>query len=341
MTRIISASLSPKQLSKLRNGHKVRIKQGTGFNIIVNPDTYHIVNRSFTKNKGIDIKLSPEEIEMNKMYSPEAHSEMASKMSEVGLDPPMVGNGIFSKMKRGFKKGFKKVGKVLNPVAQTAKKVGKVLKPVAQTAWKYSKPVLKPVGHALIKEGLKALPKALESGLTAAAMATGQPELVPVAKIVGNVGGKEAAKHLGKYNDRYLGKGFHNIGRKVVKAQQGRGVVHNRRHSFDDSEMMLGLSNNEKGFLKKYNQIPYESYYNEVGGPPSRGSGARGSGLYAGRAGRGLFAGGGIDNNDIGHRSTRVLPPALMSQPYSANFHFQFQLPPQYQQYEQWPGIDF
>jgi len=320
MTRIISASLSPKQLSKLRNGHKVRIKQGTGFNIIVNPDTYHIVNRSFTKNKGIDIKLSPEEIEMNKMYSPEAHAEMASKMSEVGLDPPMVGNGIFSKMKKGFKK------------------VGKVLKPVAQTAWKYSKPVLKPVGHTLVKEGLKALPKALESGLTAAAMATGQPELVPVAKIVGNVGGKEAAKQLGKYNDRYLGSGFHNIGRKVVKAQQGRGVVNNRRHSFDDSEMMVGLSNNEKGFLKKYNQLPYESYYNEVGGPPSRGSGARGSGLYAGR---GLFAGGGIDNNDIGHRSTRVLPPALMSQPYSANFHFQFQLPPQYQQYEQGPGIDF
>jgi hypothetical protein len=44
------------------------------------------------------------------------------------------------------------------------------------------------------------------------------------------------------------------------------------------------------------------------------------------------------DTNLIRGRGTLIehdahLPPALVSQPYGANFHMQFQLPPQYQKY--------
>jgi len=54
---LISFDASPKQLSKLRNGHKVRIKKGSGFNLVVNPSNYHLVSRAFAKNKGVEINL--------------------------------------------------------------------------------------------------------------------------------------------------------------------------------------------------------------------------------------------------------------------------------------------
>ena len=50
---VISINGSNAQKSKLRNGHKVRVKHGAGFNVIVSPNTYHIVSRAFLKNKGI------------------------------------------------------------------------------------------------------------------------------------------------------------------------------------------------------------------------------------------------------------------------------------------------
>ena len=66
MHRILTIDASPKQLSKLRNGHAVRIKKGTGFNLIVHPETYNLVSRAFAKSKGMEIALSPEELEMNR-----------------------------------------------------------------------------------------------------------------------------------------------------------------------------------------------------------------------------------------------------------------------------------
>ena len=55
---LISFDASPKQLSKLRNGHNVRIKRGTGFNLVVNPSNYHLVSRAFGHNKGVQLQLS-------------------------------------------------------------------------------------------------------------------------------------------------------------------------------------------------------------------------------------------------------------------------------------------
>lgn len=73
----IQIDASPHQIRKLKKGHPVRVKKGTGFELLVHPQTYNIVNKAFNKGKGSQIILSPEEIEMNKgiakSISPEAH----------------------------------------------------------------------------------------------------------------------------------------------------------------------------------------------------------------------------------------------------------------------------
>ena len=53
---ILPIDASPMQLRKLRNGHNVRIKKGTGFNLIVHPENYHLASKAFAKNKGIEVK---------------------------------------------------------------------------------------------------------------------------------------------------------------------------------------------------------------------------------------------------------------------------------------------
>lgn len=68
----INVKMSPKQMSKIRNGHKVRIRpdmEGEGVCLIVKPETYDIVTRTFSRNKGLDISLDPEEIMVNKENS--------------------------------------------------------------------------------------------------------------------------------------------------------------------------------------------------------------------------------------------------------------------------------
>jgi hypothetical protein len=67
----ISIDASPHQIRKLMRGHKVRIKKGTGFNLLVHPDTYNIVSRAFGKDKGVELSLSMEELQQNTMPSPE------------------------------------------------------------------------------------------------------------------------------------------------------------------------------------------------------------------------------------------------------------------------------
>jgi hypothetical protein len=102
------------QLSKLRNGHKVRVKpamEGEGICLIVNPENYNRITRTFNKGKGSEISLSPQEIQENKE---------ASEMME--------GKGIFGKKfdrklkkvlgKRGSKAVYGFSRKVLRPIVK-------------------------------------------------------------------------------------------------------------------------------------------------------------------------------------------------------------------------------
>ena len=91
---------SPKQLSRLRNGHKVSVKpamKGEGINLLIDPSQYDPITRSFAKGKGKVVQLSPEEIMANR---------------EIG------GEGIFSTLKKGASSLAKsKIGKSLAKTA--------------------------------------------------------------------------------------------------------------------------------------------------------------------------------------------------------------------------------
>ena len=104
----ISIDASPSQIRKLRKGMKVRVKRGTGFNIIVHPQTYNRVSKAFSKNKGLELELSQEEIQHNEMFEPQEGASMIPSPSEPSkLQEPQSrgaeGQGLFRKAKRSVK----------------------------------------------------------------------------------------------------------------------------------------------------------------------------------------------------------------------------------------------
>ena len=69
---IVEIKASRKQLTKLRKVHAVRIsgaEKGMGFHVIVNPETFDLATKTFSKGRGLQMKLSPDEITANKENS--------------------------------------------------------------------------------------------------------------------------------------------------------------------------------------------------------------------------------------------------------------------------------
>ena len=69
----ITLDLSKGQLSKLRNGHGIRITPtmlGSDVDLIIGPMTYHNLAKKMDKGKGVIIKMGSNEIQMNKMEGP-------------------------------------------------------------------------------------------------------------------------------------------------------------------------------------------------------------------------------------------------------------------------------
>lgn len=121
----INVKMSPKQISRIRNGHKVRVKapemEGEGVSLIVKPETYDIVTRTFSRKKGLDISLDPEEIMVNKQNTDQ-----------------MEGKGIFGKK---FDRAVKKT----------------IGKPATKALYGAAKSVLLPLARQAIQEGGVAL----------------------------------------------------------------------------------------------------------------------------------------------------------------------------------------
>jgi hypothetical protein len=121
---IITLAGSEHQKSRLRNGHKVRVKHGKGFNVIVSPNTYHLVSRSFNKNKGATLQLTPEEIAMNKAPSPEIQAQIMGHNDHLILPTGpggelIRGSGIgdwFKNVGNQIKSGFE--NKIIRPVQE-------------------------------------------------------------------------------------------------------------------------------------------------------------------------------------------------------------------------------
>jgi len=66
----VTLDLSQGQLSKLRNGHGIRISPamfGSGAEMILDPMTYNNMMKKLNKGKGVVIKMGSNEIEQNKM----------------------------------------------------------------------------------------------------------------------------------------------------------------------------------------------------------------------------------------------------------------------------------
>jgi len=354
---------SKKQLSKLRNGHKVRVSpamKGEGVNLIVHPERYSQITKTFKKNKGVELQLTPDEIMVNKM----AH-------------PQMEGSGIFG---RDFDNFIEKT-------------IGTQAKDIIYKGADELKP--------LVKEGISKVadmaPQVGASALSGLAMALGQPELVPIASMAGSQLGSMAGKYGKSFADDYLdnpekyqGYSDQTGNRDVYAPKTLQGAVeHNEvlqalnkdlgtqygnlaRATLGNLEAQRVRSQNvlrqvrDDAMTRPYITPEYNRTPDRMLPPPppkapkrrkKKGKGMEGEGLYAGeasgeglyagyglyaqgRSGCGMYAGGGLkrEMSTIGRGGGFVgagstLPSALQSQPFSSNFQFRYTLPTQYQQF--------
>lgn len=103
----VEIKASAKQLSKLRNGHAVRIQkaiEGQGIILLVHPERFDPISRSFNKGKGVEISLTPQELQAN--------SEMK-------------GGSIFGSAFRGVKRAARKTVKgVMRMAGEVAPEAG-------------------------------------------------------------------------------------------------------------------------------------------------------------------------------------------------------------------------
>mgnify|MGYP006266956783 CR=1 FL=1 len=177
---LLPIQVSKKQLHKLRKGGAVRIKMGTGFNLIVNPTNYRLATKAFGQNKGLEIKLSPEELEANRGVSPEQHAALreAAKASELFGHLPMAGAGIFDDISSGFHQ---------------------YVKPVLHEAYKEVEPDLKQAAKDAAREYIKG------KGVS-------HKDLEHMNHLLGTNMGYMRRANLGKYSADELGSRIDSLG---------------------------------------------------------------------------------------------------------------------------------
>lgn len=180
----ISIDASAKQLSRLRNGHRVRIKKavsGMGFNLLVDPSKFDTATKCFAKGSAYQIQLSPDEIMANK-----------------SAIPTMEGQGIFAGGKVSVTGGLKKLGSMVvrGATSDDAKRAAKVGK-TALGGLKVAEKTLRttPITRAIIKEGV---PLVVEEGLKAGIQAYGgDPVTAKIASKAASAGTKAGLKQAG------------------------------------------------------------------------------------------------------------------------------------------------
>lgn len=324
-------SASKKQVSRLRNGHKVRIKpaiEGKGcYSCYISPGKFSNVSRQIGRGKGVELVLSPEEI-------------LANQQARGGME----GEGIFDDIVKGAKKVGKAGLKALSSGADT----------LIDTAVGYAPELL----SGALSAGAMALG---QPELVPGAIAVGQAG----GKFLGNLAGKEVKKQ----KDKLVARGDKALSEKTKRGNTSsnqRKSIPNTLEGQQLYDRSLGAMNNALGTNMGYmgraglaglDFITLQALADEarqrqmsrstaIDTPDrsqfssqmlgNRGSmnwvGGTGEGLYAGK-GRGIYAGKGFraSGGQVGGKGERQLPPALQSQPYSANFQFQHTLPPHFQ----------
>jgi len=301
--KLVKMSISPKQISKLRNGHKVRVKpdiKGNGVGVLVNPRNYSLLTKTFSRNKGMELVLSPQELVVNQEASAQ-----------------MQGNGIFGKR---FDKGVEKL------LGKKAKKQiyssAETLLPLAQAGLTAG---LTSAGTALGVAQPELIPFIAPGVATLSAL--GSDYLANPSKYQSNIGGSKAklAKDLAT-------RELQNQALSRLNAELGTNMG-----ALDKASLVNALSDKARAELtartideRKLNEM---TDYQKL---------LAGSGLYAAPQGRGMMlvkphsrtagivgVGGGIVKT----------PQALASQPFAQNYQFQRTLPPAYQKYSSGSGL--
>jgi hypothetical protein len=280
--------------------------EGEGVCMVVNPSNYDIISRTFGRNKGLEISLSPQEIVANQETAPQ-----------------MEGQGIFGKKFDRF------VGKTIGKKAQrelygTARE----FLPVAQGALTAALTAGGTALGAFQPELIPFIPAGV-AGLSA----LGSDYLANPSSYQSNAGGSKArlAKNMaGRYaQDQAL---------QQINAQTGANLGNLDRASIEQA-----LANKARAELNKMAVQQKQSLDTQYG---NMFDGIEGNGLYAGSglyAGRARSVGGSMRRcgGAIGLNASMVntQSPALRSQPFSANFQFQHTLPPSYQKFSRGGGL--
>jgi len=312
---------SPKQLSKLRNGHKVSIKpamEGEGLVLVIDPSQYNAISRTFSRGKGKVVQLSPEEIMANR---------------EIG------GEGIFSTLKKVAKSPIaKSLGKsAIDMAVASAGASGYVPPSVAKSLGNMAKKQVDGMGiFDTIKKGAKTLAKSkvgkslAKTAIDTAVASAGASGYVPpsVAKALG----KEAKSQVDGYGlfdtikkgAKSLAKS--KIGKSLAKTAIDTAVASAGASGYVPPSVAKAIGNQAKSQVDGYGIYSGGGGSQGRGMCPSCGCGiTAGNGLYAGRA-RGM--GMGMSGGALLNVGNSLMPPALQSQNASANFAFRNQLPP-------------
>jgi hypothetical protein len=112
----VSLDLSKAQLSKLRNGHGVRITPavvGRGVELIIDPMTYKNMARKLEKGKGVIMKMGSNEIEMNKMEGTGLFDTIKSAYNK-NVKNTAVGQAIRENARKGLNIGYDAGTKLLD-----------------------------------------------------------------------------------------------------------------------------------------------------------------------------------------------------------------------------------
>lgn len=287
---------SKRTLGRMKKGESVQLKGGNDMVIML--DDSRPIKKSFMSGSGMRIKLTDDELVRN------------------------MGSGIFDRIRKAFSPVERAFAPVVEKVAPIAKKVGRVVKPIAEK-----------VGKDLANKALDYAPELGADALSALALATGQPELLPIAQIVGREGGKALAKEGKKaLNKKTPARAGAPAGAPADSPAEKLMQPHSESDMEDYlSSLSIGKLEDLLAKARVKQGIPKMDY-----------SGSRSLSKYADAVPQSMYGEGFLRPNrdpkprryrtktDALESGTTLIdqPQALQSQPYGQNWQFQYTLPP-------------
>lgn len=328
---------TPRVLGKLRKGGRVRVCSGTGMCLIVRADRYNPITKSFGKGKAFTMALTPEEINAN-MNVPE------------GVE--MTGKGLWDDIKSGFKTGVKLLAPTIKGLAKSG--ISELAKRAPQIGSTLGSSALS--GLALMAGQPELVPLAMKAGASLGEKA---------GKALGGYAEKKAVSAIDRFNPYAEQRGNAPPSRtpdtnmlsasSPLNSAVGTANIGSYLASLKLSELESEIARRRGTYSTPYDEsggrrvlAPYtdavgrglaDMKMKRIGGYASlspmakeqlamkgitaenygmKGMGMRGMGSHREKSSV------GIHGNLLG----MGMPPALMSQPFSANFQMASRLPP-------------